>query len=273
MPILLLLLACSGSDDPTPATTDSSPTDTGTAPTPILVVTYNTGTTEGLAHDAEPDDGYSSDDAYLSDTWYGDGLAWNPAVDPATTFFARVRPDIVGFQEIFFSDDCATIPEEAHGNFVCTTWMPGDPTVANTILGPDYQVACHPGKSDKCLAVRKDFGTFTGCSEDFCLEGLDGGEIEGCGSGSRVARGVVERTDGSTVTVAHVHGSSGIEPSDQDCRVRQIEQVFVDLDGQPAANGEANVILGDFNTDPGRWAGFDPSAAAWNDYVDGEAFH
>ncbi len=205
MPILLLLLACSGSDDPTPATTDSSPTDTGTAPTPILVVTYNTGTTEGLAHDAEPDDGYSSDDAYLSDTWYGDGLAWNPAVDPATTFFARVRPDIVGFQEIFFSDDCATIPEEAHGNFVCTTWMPGDPTVANTILGPDYQVACHPGKSDKCLAVRKDFGTFTGCSEDFCLEGLDGGEIEGCGSGSRVARGVVERTDGSTVTVHADH--------------------------------------------------------------------
>lgn len=267
---LLLLLACSGSDDPVP--TDTSAVDSGSI-TPILVVTYNTGTTEGLAHDAEPDDGYSSDDAILSDTWYGDGLAWNPAVEAATTFFTRVRPDVVGFQEIFFSDDCATIPVEAHADFVCTTWMPGDPTVAQVILGPDYQVACHPGKSDKCLAVRKDFGTFTTCDADFCLDGLDGGTVEGCGSGARVARGTIERSDGSLLTIAHVHGSSGIDDSDKACRVQQIDQVFVDLDGEPAANGSANIILGDFNTDPGRWTGIDASAAAWATYVDGDAFH
>jgi hypothetical protein len=88
-----------------------------------------------------------------------------------------------------------------------------------------------------------------------------------------VARGRILRVDGSTLTVAHVHGSSGIDPDDQACRIRQIEQVFVDLgDGAPAANGVANVVLGDFNTDPGRWSGFDPSAAAWGTYVDGDAF-
>ena len=55
--------------------------------------------------------------------------------------------------------------------------------------------------------------------------------------------------------------------------MRQVEQIFVDLDGAPGANGAQNLILGDLNTDPGRWAGFDPSAAAWQSFVDGSTFH
>jgi len=63
------------------------------------------------------------------------------------------------------------------------------------------------------------------------------------------------------VTVApivNVHGSSGFTDADLDCRQAQFGQVFVDMgDGKPAANGERNVIMGDFNTDPVRAAFLD----------------
>lgn len=34
--------------------------------------------------------------------------------------------------------------------------------------------ACHSGKPDKCAAVKRSFGSFRGCGDDFCLEGLMG---------------------------------------------------------------------------------------------------
>ena len=227
---------------------------------PFLAVTFNTGTTEGLAHDAEPEDGYTPDHAVLSDTWYGDGLAWIPAVDATTAWFADLRPDIVVFQEIFHSEDCAIIPADAQADFVCERWQAGDPVVAREILGPDYEVACHPGKDDKCLAVRSAFGSFQG--------ELTGSGVEGCGNGARVARGVIERADGSTLTLVNFHGSSGLNSADQDCRTQQVNQVFVDIgDGEPGANGALNLVMGDLNTDPGRWGDIDTSAARWNDFV------
>lgn len=78
------------------------------------------------------------------------------------------------------------------------------------------------------------------------------------------------------MTVVNVHGTSGLLPADQLCRVQQIDQVFVDLGdglGQPAANGTRNLVLGDLNTDPGRNTAFDVSAQRWNAFVgDGKAF-
>ncbi|MBW2263480.1 MAG: hypothetical protein JRG91_16070 [Deltaproteobacteria bacterium] len=72
------------------------------------------------------------------------------------------------------------------------------------------------------------------------------------------------------ITVVNVHGTSGIMPADMDCRAAQVEQIFVNMDGEPGANGERNVILGDLNTDPGRVPGWiDTSVAAWNDHVGG----
>ncbi len=62
------------------------------------------------------------------------------------------------------------------------------------------------------------------------------------------------------LTVVNVHGSSGVAAEDTACRVAQFEQVFVDLDGEPAANGELNLVLGDLNTDPGRYDGVEASA-------------
>lgn len=264
MMLLLLLLACtSGADDTPPA---------GLA---LRAVTFNTGTSEGMGHDDPPDDGYTSAHAHLSDSWYGDGLAWTPAVAATAAWFASVDADVVGFQEVFWADGCADIPAEAHGDFVCEAWSPGDPTVAQTVLGDGWQVACHPGHPDKCLAVRRAFATLDGCDDDLCLEGLDGFSIDGCGSGARVGRGTLTLADGSALTVVNVHGTSGLSSDDQACRVAQVDQVFVDLgDGEPAASGDRNLVLGDLNTDPGRFAGADDSAARWNDHVgDGRDFH
>lgn len=234
----------------------------------FVAVTFNSGTSESMNHDAPPDDGYTSAHAKLSDQYYGDGLAWTKAVDATKAFFALVDPDVVVFQEIFYSGDCATIPLSAQKDFVCETWKPGDPTVAQAVLGTGWQVMCNPGKSDKCAAVNKRFGTFRGCSTDFCLEGMDGFTVKDCGSGARIGRALIDLVGGGTLTLVNVHGSSGLTGDDMDCREKQFEQVFVDLgDGKPGASGTRNLVMGDLNTDPGRVALLDKSAKRWNDFV------
>jgi hypothetical protein len=237
-------------------------------------MTFNTGTSEGLVADGDPNGGYTKDQAALSDQYYGDGLAFRAVVEDAVSFFAGVAPEVAFFQEIFYSGDCALIPAEARAGFVCETWTEGDPTVAQLVAGQGYQVACNWGKSDKCAAVKRSFGAFRGCGNDFCLEGLAGSTLEGCGQGARIGRGVIELAQGGTLTIVNVHSSSGFTEEDMACRVRQVEQVFVDLGGgvlpdlpEPAANGPLNLIMGDFNTDPGRMAEGDPSAKRWNDFV------
>ncbi|MBW2529627.1 MAG: hypothetical protein JRI23_35950 [Deltaproteobacteria bacterium] len=257
----VLLPACGGDSTTPPA---SSP------PPFAVVVTFNTGTSEQLGHDLPPDDGYGSEQALLSDQYYGDGLAWQQVVDDARAFFEGIDAEVVGFQEIFYSGECESIPAAAHTGFVCETWQPGARTVAEIVLGEGWQVACHLGKTDKCAAVRRSFGSFRGCPDDLCLDGLAGAEVDGCGQGSRIGRGVIDLVDGGELTLVNVHGSSGIEQADQDCRMLQFAQVFEDLGdggGEPAANGERNVILGDLNTDPGRMADFDESAQLWNEHV------
>lgn len=244
----------------------------GAAALQPTVVTFNSGTTSGNTHDAGPGDVYTSDDEDTSDQYYGNGLSWLPAVEATRVFFETLQPDIVVFQEIFHAEECVNIPAQYHTGFFCETWSPGDPTVAQHVLGPGYQVACHLGKPDKCAAVRTAFGSFQGCNDDFCLEGLAGGQVNGCGGGSRIGRGVIDLAGGGTMTVVNVHGTSGILFDDQDCRVQQIEQVFEDLldgSGQPAANGARNVVMGDLNTDPARNTLFDISAQRWNDFVGG----
>jgi hypothetical protein len=179
-----------------------------------------------------------------------------------------VHADVVVFQEIFYSGLCPDVPEDARADFVCSDWAPGDRTVAQRILGDGWQVACHPGKDDKCAAVRTDVGRFAGCDDDLCLEGLDGYTVQGCGNGARVGRGRIELAVGGRLTLVNVHGSSGLSGEDEGCRVQQIEQVFVDLgDGAPAGDGERNLVMGDLNTDPGRWLTSDPSAARWRDFA------
>lgn len=270
MLFLCALLGCAGGSGPEPAGTVPA-----AGPGTFVAVTFNCGTSEGMAHDAPPDDGYSSEHAALSDRWYGDGLAWSPAVEAAKRFFREADPDVVVFQEIFWTGECPGISGEAHLDFACETWSPGDPTVAQQVLGEGWQVMCHPGKPDKCAAVHRRFGRFRGCDGDFCLDGLNGARVEDCGSGSRVGRAVIDLAGGGALTLVNVHGSSGFSRDDMACRERQFRQVFVDLgDDRPAASGETNLVMGDLNTDPGRAAWIDPSAALWNEFVGpGLPFH
>lgn len=235
------------------------------AATGLRAMTFNTGTSEGLPHDAPPADGYGRAEAAISDAWYGDGLAWRPVVEDARRFLAAARPDVVAFQEIFHADDCAAVPADARPGWVCEDWQPGAPTVALQILGPGFQVACHPGKPDKCLGVRRAFARIRGCDADFCLDGLEGVTVAGCGGGSRVGRAVLELAAGGTLTVVSVHGTSGFAAADIACREAQFAQVFADFgdgSGAPAANGGRNLVLGDFNTDPARATRLDASARA-----------
>ncbi len=244
---------------------DVAPDATGDAvedagPAPIVAVTFNTGT-PGRATDESI--GYGSEQARYNDEFYGNGLAWPALVDGVAALLAEIDPDVVAFQEVFWPGECPEIPEEARQGFVCEAWRDGDPTVMERVLGPDYRVACHPGNPDKCLGVHRRFGR---------LGELEGSRVEGCGGGARVARGVVERPDGSTLTVVSFHGSSGLAADDIACRVAQVEQVFVDLgDGRPGVAGALNLVLGDFNTDPGRLLGIDASAQRWIDFT-GERF-
>lgn len=242
----------------------------------IRAVTFNTGTS-GMYDPDAPEGGYGKEQAELVDAYYGNGLAWVPAIDAARAWLARTRPDVIGFQEIFHPGECAEIPTEARTGFVCEDWTEGMPTVAQRILGDGWQVMCHPGQSDKCAAVHRRLGRFRGCDADLCLEGMAGSVIPGCSKGCRVGRGVIDLWDGGGVlTLVNIHGSSGIEAADRECRVRQIDQIFVDLglgDAEPGANGDRNVVVGDFNTDPVRMAEADPSAARLAAFAgEGKAF-
>lgn len=253
--LIVLAVACGGDESPTPE---------------LVAVTFNTGTSPDLGHDSGPDDGYSQVEADISDMYYGNGLAWLPAVDATREFFAELQPDVVVFQEIFDPGECANIPAEFQTGFYCERYSDGGLTVAQEILGPGYQVACNFNRPDKCAAVRREFGSFRGCDGDLCLDGLDGATIDGCSSsGSRIGRGVIDRTDGGELTLVNIHGSSGLSPDDEACRVAQFEQVFVDLDGAPAASGEVNLVMGDLNTDPVRFAGFDDSARRFAELAGG----
>ncbi len=256
----------------TGADTDTDKPDTVTKPGPkFTVVTFNTGTTDGLEHDKDGDN-YGKAQVKLSDEHYGNGLAWVPAVDAVKAWLAQVQPDVIAFQEMFYSGACATLPASAKEGFVCKAWKKGDPTVVQTLLGSGYQVACHPGKNDKCVGIRKSFGSIAQCKDpDFCIEGLDGVKINNCGGGARVARATVNVVGGGQITVVSVHGTSGIKADDQKCREKQVEQIFKNMDGQPGANGKRNVILGDLNVDPKTVPGsLDKSVKAWNEFVGGK---
>jgi endonuclease/exonuclease/phosphatase family metal-dependent hydrolase len=217
----------------------------------MRVVTFNTGTASEARIGSDAPAGWGPEQAAWSDEHYGNGLAWRALIDDVRAWLARVEADVVVVQEMFHPGRCPDIPLEAHAGFVCEGWQPGDPTVFQQVLGEGWQVICHPGRDDKCLAVRTAFGRFAGCEADFCLEGAEGERVPGCGSGARVARGVVVRPAGTSITLTHVHGSSGLLPADQACRLAHFDQAFA----RPS-----DLVLGDFNTDPARFSPGDPSA-------------
>lgn len=280
--LALVLVGCT----PTTVETDApppvdAPTDVFVPPLDaprgpgLRVVTFNTGTLTELDHDAPPDDGYSQAQAELADLHYGNGLSYPPVIEDVRRYLATLDADVLVFQELFHSPECASIPEEAREGFVCGDWIEGDATVVQTLLGADYQIACNLGKPDKCAAVHRRIGAFRGCDGDLCLDGLEGMRVPDCGGGSRVGRGIIDRVGGGELTLVLVHGTSGISVADQGCRLAQFRQVFEDfgLGDGPAANGAVSLIMGDFNTDPFRLPGLDASAQYLADRGAAGPFH
>jgi endonuclease/exonuclease/phosphatase family metal-dependent hydrolase len=234
-----------------------------------VVVTFNVG-----MHDLDPDDAYTGSLAKAVESCYGSGLAWGPAIADTAAWLKGVDADIVGLQEIFDPEECPSIPADKRTGLVCETWKPGDPSVAQRVLGNGYQIACHAGHHDICAAVKLSFGKFKGCTGAVCPDGLGGVQVPTCGHGGRVGRGVIELAAGGTMTLVSIHASSGYDSATIGCREKQFDQIFVSLDGAPAANGGQNVILGDFNTDPGRLTVIDASAQTLASFVGkGKAFH
>lgn len=248
----LLLVACQ-SIPPGVSAPDASPRIEA-----LRVVTLNVGSGRSVETLRHANAGYGPAQAAAADRWYGNGLAWPPVMRDVRNFLDAVNADIVGLQEVFHSDHCADIPPSARDGFVCEAWQPGDPTVAQRILGEGYQVACHPGKPDKCLAVHRRLGHIAGCEVAFCLRGLEGLDDDRCGSGNRVAAATVRLMQGGMLRVVHVHGTSGLTLTDSRCRLGQIEAIFADGGAAPGFG----VVLGDFNTDPGRVTWLDPAARA-----------
>lgn len=261
--VLALVAACATGEEPGGAQDE--------APRPFVALTFNTGSGASVLDDSADFGPTQSDQG---DEHYGNGLAWDDAITRTAAFLADLEPDLIGFQEIFHAPECDEVPTEAHAGFICERWQAGEPTVLEEVVSDAYQLACHVGTPDECIAVHERFGRIRGCDDRFCLEGVLGGPVgEDCSSKTRVGRVTLDLTDGGELTVVHVHANSGGTPEDDACREVEIDQIFVDQgDGQPAARGERNLILGDFNSDPWRFEGVLGSADRWNQYVEDEGY-
>ncbi|MFN2289382.1 MAG: endonuclease/exonuclease/phosphatase family protein [Chromatocurvus sp.] len=250
--VALLMTACQSMAPPVAAPKGSPGFDS------LRVVTLNAGSGRSVENVQGDNAGFGSAQAETADRWYGNGLAWPAVVRDVQAFLYAVDADIVALQEVFYSAQCGDIPAKARQGFICEDWQPGDTTVAERLLGEAYQLACHPGKPDKCLGVHRRLGYIDGCADAFCPAGLEGLDDAGCGSGNRVAAATVQLAMGGSLRVVHLHGTSGLTRADAGCRLGQVEAAFAD----GAAAPEFGLVLGDFNTDPGRVAWLDPAARA-----------
>ena len=255
-------------------------------PATFTIMTFNTGTSDNLDHQGDPD-GYTNAFAAISAQYFGNNLSWLPGRAGLRFVINTLKPDIVGFQELFYDPNCVDICAGLHtpdseiwpavcdvgGSFVCAVWAEGAELTVRAAVGPDYAIACAPDHNDNCIAVRKDFGTLSSCADGPCINGLDGMKPQdSCTGGARVATGVVTVNGGPEIAVVDVHTVAG--PDNIPCRVTQLKQVFEDRgDDKPAAFGPHNIVLGDMNIDPFQMSN-DDSVTYWNSKVgDGKPFH
>ena len=101
-----LLLGCEPLAPDTRDIEEVADNNTATADLQFKVITFNIGTTDGLAHDRGEDDGtgdgYTQAMADITDAQYENSLSWNPAETALTNFLTAQRPAIVAFQAMFF---------------------------------------------------------------------------------------------------------------------------------------------------------------------------
>ncbi len=222
---------------------DGGPGDAAPRPVEFTVMTFNVGTTAQALHDKDEEagegDGYTSEHAAWISEHYGNNLSWKPAEAALRQFIAERRPDIIGFQEMFYDPWCADEPDPPDElEMVCEGYDPAGPLTVERLVGPDYQVASAQGHPDNWIAVRREFGTLVGCPDEGpCAEGSKGFGIPDCCSGARVSSIDVQLADGRLLTVVDVHTNAGMKDKDMACRVLQFEQVFLDRTGRTLRDG------------------------------------
>ncbi len=206
---------------------DGGPGDAAPRPVEFTVMTFNVGTTAQALHDKDEEagegDGYTSEHAAWISEHYGNNLSWKPAEAALRQFIAERRPDIIGFQEMFYDPWCADEPDPPDElEMVCEGYDPAGPLTVERLVGPDYQVASAQGHPDNWIAVRREFGTLVGCPDEGpCAEGSKGFGIPDCCSGARVSSIDVQLADGRLLTVVDVHTNGLPGPRGRDSgRVR-----------------------------------------------------
>lgn len=195
----------------------------------------------------------------IASTTYADRLAHTEAIAEAADWIAETDPDVVVLQDLFDVRDCELVPADERAGFVCEEDEP--PSVARQVLGDSYTIACHDDNATACIGVHSRFGVPDGCEEEGeCLDGAAGDAIEGCPGGARVGRVTIPLVE-AELTMVNVQASEGMSDPAQACRIAQFEQIWLEMDEDPAANGDRSVVFGSFETDPARLARRDVSAA------------
>lgn len=251
-----------------------------TEPLAFKVATFNVGTSSQTLHDKDEEqgdgDGYTSTQAAYINDYLGNSLAWFPAEAALKAWLDKERPEIVAFQEMMWDPWCEDAPAPPPDiGLVCQGYTADRPWTAERLLGEDYQLAYAVGQEDLFVGVRRDFGRLDGCPETGRCTALTGQGVFGeCNKSPRVTAITVTVKDGRQLVLVNAHTTAGMNEHDQMCRAKQIDQIFLDDgSGQPLANGEVNLVLGDMNTDPFLFAGADASADQLNKYIGpGKAF-
>jgi len=237
----------------------------------IKVMSFNTGTHTVKANIFNKAGKFTKKLFKSIDKYYGNGLAWLPAVEATKNFIATHKPDIIGFQEMFDSNTCSDIPEKNKKSFICEKLVAGDPMVIQLVTGGEYQIACHLGDNEKCIAVKKSFGYIDSCVGDICLNGLEGQTIPECSrTRSRVGKAkVISHATGEIYNVINVHSTAGFKKEEKKCRQKQFVQAFTLFPGE-----SNNIIVGDMNTDPNnKLFFFDKSAKKLRNYAKANNFN
>lgn len=183
-----------------------------------------------------------------------------------TSVEAKVRdsiraldPDLVALQEVSTAAQCEKRKESRRRKVCYSENLPADQEQARRLLGPDYTIAMAQGRYE-AIAVKVSAGSIEGCELGATCWTTDLPDLpEGCDPGFSVSA-VEAVIRGVRVRVVNAHPDS----IRLECRVKELEQAFA------LANGQRNLMLGDWNTDPYRGKGED--VTLWKREVEARPF-
>lgn len=194
---------------------------------------------------------------------YNWGLCFKEVEQNIATNIHKLKPDIIAFQELTTPANCLSWQEE-NPNKVCYQLQEQSSILqVRRILGEDYTIACEPRHQHDCIGVRKELGFIQGCPlGGYCDDlGLYDQQPDKCNDMFTVSAFDIN-VHGYPIRVINAHPS----PRQKTCRINALTQIFEGTaEREPFANGERNLIMGDFNMDPFRSS--DASVKIWEKYV------